>query len=54
MMRRMLDDSEPWEYSEKATVMQWAQSHVALAVGAAALIWFGVVYIVTLVVDAFV
>jgi hypothetical protein len=54
MMRRMLNGDEPWEYPEQATVLQWAQGHVALAVGAAALIWFGVVYILTLVVDAFV
>jgi hypothetical protein len=53
-MRRISDGEESWEYVGRPTVIEWAQEHVALAVAAAALIWFGVVYVMTLVVDLFV
>ena len=53
MMRRSVEDEGEWEYADRATVLDWAQDHVALAVGAAALIWFGVVYVMTLMVELF-
>ncbi|MGN6378592.1 MAG: hypothetical protein ACTHNU_06540 [Gaiellales bacterium] len=52
-MRRISDAEESWEYVSRPTVIEWAQEHVALAVAAAALIWFGVVYVMTLVLDLF-
>ena len=54
MVRRISNGEESWEYSGRPTVLEWAQDHVALAVAAAALIWFGVVYVMTLVLDVFV
>jgi hypothetical protein len=54
MVRRISDGEESWEYPGRPTMLDWAQDHVALAVAAAALIWFGVVYMMTLVVDLFV
>jgi hypothetical protein len=53
-MRRISDVDESWEYVGRPTVIEWAQEHIALAVAGAALIWFGVVYVMTLVVDLFV
>jgi hypothetical protein len=53
MVRRIPDGEESWEYAGRPTVLDWAQQHVALAVAAAALIWFGVVYMMTLIVDLF-
>jgi hypothetical protein len=52
-VRRVPEAEESWEYADRPTVLEWAQGHVALAVGAAALIWFGVVYMMTLIVDLF-
>jgi len=49
----MLNGEEPWAYEDRATVLEWAQDHVALAVGAAVMIWFGVIYVMTLVADMF-
>jgi hypothetical protein len=53
MVRRTVEDEQSWEYVDRATVLDWAQDHIALAVGAAAVIWFAVVYVMTLVVDLF-
>jgi hypothetical protein len=54
MVRRIPEaDQSSWEYAGRPTMLEWAQQHVALAVGAAVLIWFGVVYVLTLVVDLF-
>jgi hypothetical protein len=53
MMRRSVEGEGEWEYADRPTVLDWAQDHVALAVAAAALLWFGVVYVMTLVVDLF-
>ena len=49
MVRRMLDGEEPWAYESRASVLEWAQDHVVLAVSAAVAIWFGVIYVMTLV-----
>jgi hypothetical protein len=53
MVRRMLDGEEPWAYEDRATVLEWAQDHVVVAVGAAVMIWFGVIYVMTLVATLF-
>lgn len=53
MVRRMLDGEEPWAYEDRATVLEWAQDHVVVAVGAAVMIWFGVIYVMTLVAALF-
>jgi hypothetical protein len=49
MVRRMLDGEEPWAYENRGSVLEWAQDHVVLAVSAAVTIWFGVIYVMTLV-----
>ena len=49
MVRRLLDGEEPWAYESRASVLEWAQDHVVLAVAAAVTIWFGVIYVMTLV-----
>ena len=53
MVRRMLDGEEPWAYESRASVLEWAQDHVVLAVSAAVTIWFGVIYVMTLVAGLF-
>jgi hypothetical protein len=53
MVRRMLNGEEPWAYEDRATVLEWAQDHVVMAVGAAIMIWFGVIYVMTLVAGIF-
>jgi hypothetical protein len=53
MVRRLLDGEEPWAYENRGSVLQWAQDHVVLAVAAAVTIWFGVIYVMTLVAGLF-
>jgi hypothetical protein len=53
MNRKLLGGDGPWEYTDRAGVLDWAQNHVALAIAAAALIWFSVVYVLTLTIDLF-
>jgi hypothetical protein len=53
MVRRIPEADQSWEYASRPTVLEWAQQHVVLAVGAAVLVWFGVVYVLTLIVDLF-
>ena len=53
MVRRLLNGEEPWAYQNRASVLEWAQDHVVLAVGAAVTIWFGVIYVMTLVAGFF-
>jgi hypothetical protein len=53
MVRRSVENEGEWEYMDRPTVLDWAEDHVALAVAGAALVWFGVVYVMTLVVDLF-
>ena len=49
MVRRLLDGEEPWAYENRGSVLGWAQDHVVLAVAAAVTIWFGAIYVMTLV-----
>jgi hypothetical protein len=53
MVRRLLDGEEPWAYENRASVLEWAQDHVVVAVAAAVTIWFGVIYAMTLVAGFF-
>jgi hypothetical protein len=54
MMRKMLDGGDnPWEYTERSSVVDWAQDHVLLAVCLAATSWFAVVYAMTTIYDIF-
>ena len=53
MVRRLLDGEEPWAYENRGSVLEWAQDHVVLAVAAAVTIWFGVIYVMTLVAGLF-
>jgi hypothetical protein len=53
-MRHQADVDEAWEYSEGAGLHRWTVGHVVGATLAAALIWFAVVYTLTLIIDWFV
>jgi len=54
MGRMLIDDEDRWEYGNPPSIVMWAESHVLLAVAGAALAWFAAVYVLALVVDAFV
>ena len=53
MVRRLLDGEEPWAYENRASVIEWAQNHVVVAVAAAVTIWFGAIYAMTVVAGFF-
>ena len=53
MVRRLLDGEEPWAYENRGSVLEWAQDHVVLAVGAAVTVWFGAIDAMTLVAGLF-
>ena len=49
-----VSSEDSWEYESRGGLLEWAQSHVALAIVAAAFAWFSVVFIITLVIDLFI
>jgi hypothetical protein len=51
-MRHHTDAEEAWEYTDARGVHHWRVSHVVAATLAGALIWFAVVYLLTVIVDA--
>ena len=57
LLRVGVSSIDSWEYEAGDTsggLVAWAQSHVALAFIAAAVVWFGAVFILALVVGYFV
>ena len=51
-MRHRVDIDEAWEYTEQTGVHDWAVSHVVAATIAGALVWFAILYTLTLIIDA--
>ena len=49
-----VSSEDAWEYENQGGLLEWAQSHVALAIVAAAFAWFSVVFLISLVIDLFI